>query len=240
MLGYATACDTLTGSTIYSEIMDCFDENYDGILDYDEKSGGFETVQLCVMSYISDLKANQAYGILKGNFMGNAYFAKYGDSNNNLQGYDYIEGKILIVNLVEAFKMSQSNELTPDLFIHDMYYGRGNWPSWQTVKYLVTTGSVYGSQTVKDINLSSLYGSAFQYADKVQNYGSFTGSTDQNSSNPNSIQDYLYAVSMGANPLNFTLYVPKGYGSLEGVTISNVEETQNPEKLYTVKYKEIW
>ncbi len=240
MLCYAIACDTLTGSTIYSEIMDCFDENQDGILDYDEKAGGFETVQICVMSYVSDLKADQAYGILKGNYMGNAYFAKYGDSKNNLQGYDYMKGKILIINLGEAYKMSQSKEVSPDLFLQGMHYGRGDWPSWETVKYFVTTQSIYGSQTVKNISLSSLYGCAFQYADKLQNYGGYTGSTDQNSSNPNSIQNYLHAVSMGANPLNFTLYVPKGYGSLEGVVITNVEETQSPERLYTVQYKEIW
>ncbi len=240
MLCYAIACDTLTGSTIYSEIMDYFDENQDGVLDYDEKAGGFETAQLCIMSYVSDLKANQEYGILKGNFMSSAYFAKYGDRNNNLQGYEYMKGKVLISTLVEAFKLSQSKEVAPDLYIQGMNYGRGNWPSWETAKYLLTTETIYGGYSIKDISLSSLYGSAFQYADKVQNYGRYTGSIDQSSSTPVSIQNYLYAVSMGANPLNFTLYVPVGYGSFDGVAIPNVEETQNPSKLYTVQYKEMW
>ncbi len=240
MLCYAIACDTLTGSDVYREIMECFDENCDGVIDYDEKSGGFETVQICVMSYISDLKADEPYGILKGNYMTNAYFAKYGDSKNNRQGYDYMKGKILIINLGEAFELSRSNEVRMDRFFPGMQYGRGDWPSWETVNYMVTTKSIYGTQSVKEISLSSLYGCSFQYADKVQNYGRYTGSTDQNSSNPDAIQTYLHAVSVGAKPLNFTLYVPGGYGCLNGVAIPNVVETKDPDKLYTAQFIETW
>jgi hypothetical protein len=45
---------------------------------------------------------------------------------------------------------------------------------------------------------------------------------------------------MGEKPLDFTLYVPIGYGRLNGAEIPNVEESSNPDKIYTAHFKEIW
>jgi hypothetical protein len=220
--------------------MDTFDENYDGIIDYDEKAGGYETAEISIMSYASGINTNPAYGELKANFINSVYYAKYCDAAYNLPGYDFLKGKVLLTRLATAYQMSQSPDTAPDLFVEGMYYGRGNWPSFTTVIYLVATGAIFGTQSAENISLNSLYGIAFQYADKVQNYGRYTGSLDPNTSAPDSIQQYRKAIMQGEKPLDFTLYVPIGYGSLNEVEIPNVLETTNPDKIYTVHFKEIW
>lgn len=62
-------------------------------------------------------------------------------------------------------------------------------------------------------------------------------------SNPASIKNYFQAVSEGADSLEFTLYVPAGYGSLGANRIPNVEETDDPGKLFTAHFgdgAEVW
>ncbi len=62
-------------------------------------------------------------------------------------------------------------------------------------------------------------------------------------SDSNSINTYFEAVSAGAVPLPFTLYVPPGYGSPVAVKIPNVEETDDPEKIFTAHFNgglEVW
>lgn len=51
---------------------------------------------------------------------------------------------------------------------------------------------------------------------------------------------YYDALTKGAPPLNFTLYVPTGYRELEGGPVPNVEETEDPQKLFTAHFKEVW
>jgi hypothetical protein len=109
--------------------------------------------------------------------------------------------------------------------------------------YILHTSGIYGSQSPEHINLGSLYGMAFQYADKVLNAGAYTGSNDQQISDPNSVKKYFNTVSGGADQLDFTLYVPVGYGNLEKVKIPNVEETKDAKKIFTAHFNkglEIW
>ncbi len=240
IISFAKACDALTGSTLFKDIMEYFDENDDGIIDFDEKGQGYETAQLCLSSYISGIRLNSSYGDLKGKFLGKVYPVRYGDSNKNSQRYDFMKGEVLVANLAAAYKMSLLPDPVPDLFIPEMTYGRGNWPSWQTVLQVQTLETIYGARLRKDITLESLYGIAFQYADKVYNSGEYTGSIDQSISTTDSIRNYIEAVRNGEALLNFTLYVPRGLGTLEGEKIPNAEETDDPEKLYTVQYKDIW
>jgi hypothetical protein len=139
--------------------------------------------------------------------------------------------------------MSQYKEVIPDSFVPGMAWGKGMWPSWHTVLYVVLTSAIYGSQSPSHITLGYLYGLAFQYADKVLNNGGYTGSIDGQMSDPDSVDKYIEAVSKGVDPLDFTLYVPPGYGSLEKVKIPNVEETDDAKKVWTAHFKggqEVW
>jgi len=46
------------------------------------------------------------------------------------------------------------------------------------------------------------------------------------------------AVSEGAAPLDFVLYVPGGYGAPNGTSVPNVEETENPGKILSVSFNQ--
>ena len=62
-------------------------------------------------------------------------------------------------------------------------------------------------------------------------------------SDPESLQQYLKLVSQGTTPLNFTLYLPPGLGSLQNKPVPHVEETSDPAKMFTVVFQngaEIW
>ena len=240
ILSYAKACDALTGSSVYPEIMGIFDENHDGVIDYDEMGRGFETALYCMMAHSVDLMLTEICGALRYNFYQPAYNIKNSDKKWNLEGNDYVKERIIMERVVYAYTLSQSEKATPDLFIQGMSYGRGMWPSWETVTYLYTLNLIYGSQTREDISLGSLYGNAFQYADKVLNAGAYTGSIDDTKSDPDSIKKYFEALSAGALPLHFTVYVPMRYGSLQDEKIPNVEETDDPGKVFTAHFRDVW
>jgi len=234
ILSYAQAHDDLTGSSLFKEIMESFDENNDGVIDYDETGRrGYWNALFSVLGYASHLQVTEEYGALKGPF-----YEQAAPSKADLRReYKYEFGA------EAAFDLSQSDELRADLFVPEMTYGQGRWPSWQTVNYIMSTSTLYGSNSPDNVSLQSLYGWAFQYADKALNGGSYTGSKDAMKSDPNALQNYFKAVSEGAAPLNFTLYVPAGYGSLGTVKMPNVEETADPHKILTAHFnggQEVW
>lgn len=140
---------------------------------------------------------------------------------------------ILAACASNAYELSQADTVNADMFIPGMFYGRGMWPSFQTASYVYFTDVIYGSQSPENISLQSLYGSAFQYADKVLNAGFYTESDTP-------INKYFEASSKGTPILNFTLYVPPGYGKLKGIKIPNVEESKDPGKIFTVHFTQVW
>jgi hypothetical protein len=244
ILSYAQAHDDLTGSTLYKEFMDTFDENNDGIIDYDEmgRKGFWNTVPYLAV-HSMDLGLDEEYGPLKENFNANANRIKVINKNWNPQGHDFAVEFLLEFIGEVAFALSQSAELKADPFISGMSFGQGKWPSWQTASYVVFTSAIFGSTSPGSLSLQSLYGLAFQYADKALNGGSYTGSQSPALSAPDSLSNYLKTVSQGAVPLNFRLYVPRGYGSLETFKMPNVEETEDPNKIFTAHFnsgQEVW
>ncbi|UCD45427.1 MAG: hypothetical protein JSV27_02740 [Candidatus Bathyarchaeota archaeon] len=87
-----------------------------------------------------------------------------------------------------------------------------------------------------------MYGRAFQYADKTLNYAGYTGDPGIKSA-PDALEKYLWDVGDGGAPLGFVIYVPEGYGRLEGAEVPNVEETDDPTKLFTASFdggRETW
>jgi uncharacterized protein (DUF362 family) len=244
ILTYAKAHDSLTGSSLFRKFMDNFDENNDGVIDYDEMGRkGFQTASIFLACKSYDFMLASEYGPLKGSFMQPASIGKYGNRNWNPQNHDFLEDMHLIIKARVAFDMSRYGEVNADPFVPGMSWGQGMWPSWQMVTYILLTSAVYGAQSPKYINLGSLYGTAFQYADKVLKAGAYTGSIDGQISDPSSVNKYLEAVSKGADPLDFILYVPMGYGHLEKIKIPNVEETEDPNKVFTAHFnndQEVW
>jgi len=244
ILSYLSAHDSLTGSTLLKKFMDAFDENDDSIIDYDEKGrSGCETAQFSMLAYALNLQFADEFGALKDNFIESLFFIKYSNPDWNAHGHDFTREKVLLFKAARAFEMSKSEVAPSDLFIPGMSWGKGMWPSWQTVTYMIFTDFIYGSQSLQHIVLRSIYGAAFQYADKTLNGGGYTGSCDQAISDPKCINKYFKAISSGGKRLDFTLYVPDGYGCLENVKIPNVEETDDPGKVWTAHFcggKEVW
>jgi len=244
VLSYAKASDERTGTSLYRELMETYDENGDGVIDYDEKGrGGLDTAQFGTLGKTLHMQATDPYGTLKGPFLETVFFIRNADSKLNAHGHDFAKGMALVTKANVAFNLSRSEIVTPDPFVPGMSFGKGMWPSWRTVEHLMTLGALYGLGAPGEIDLGSLYGKAFQYADKTLNAGGYSGSTNQVQTDPASIGRYFEAVAGGAKLLDFTFYVPMGYGSPGTAKIPNVEETDDPGKVYTASFdggKEVW
>jgi hypothetical protein len=126
-------------------------------------------------------------------------------------------------------------EENKDPFFRAMTWGKGKWPSIQLACYALAGILTYGLEFPKKVNLMSLYGQALQYADKALNGGSYTGGIGPKS-NLEAANTYIKAVSEGADPLDFILYVPPGFSSLNGIRMPNVEETEEPGKVFTARF----
>jgi hypothetical protein len=138
--------------------------------------------------------------------------------------------------------MSRLQVDMPDMFVPTMTFGNGKWPSWQLINFFANGSSIYGMGYPMRADLLSLYGNAFQYADKTQNGGTYTGGIGPES-DLESVNKYIRVVKEGGEPLDFTLFVPPGYGRLGIVEIPNVVETEDPAKVFTASFnggKEVW
>ncbi|BBF43761.1 hypothetical protein lbkm_2449 [Lachnospiraceae bacterium KM106-2] len=232
ILSYAKCNDILTGTSIYNEIMNLFDENKDGVIDYEEKGRGYDNAMLAYLSKLLETGTSKKDSI-KYNFLTSQYFIKYIDKDWNLQNIDFLKDFSLITIANIAYELSKSEDLSPDLFISNMSYGQGLWPSWQTAFYIWWTTTLYGGIHRDQMSLNSLYGYALQYADMISN-------NSQYSSHANAINDYFKDCTKTKKTLPFTLYVPKDYSMLDNIRIPNVVETDDKEKLFTVVFEEVW
>lgn len=246
LLSYAQAHDEVTGSSVYQEFMNGFDENQDGIIDYDENGRkGFWTPGFSLLSHALQIQvSDEEFGLLRGNFYRAVQFMlKNTTPEWNSGRHDFVYEYQLMWIASYAYEMSKAESVFQDPFVSGMMWGKGMWPSWEYAKWKHITGLLYGTESPDTIMLESLYGSVFQYADKRWNNGNYTGSTNQMNSDPESLQQYLKLVSQGTTPLNFTLYLPPGLGSLQNKPIPHVEETSDPAKMFTAVFQngaEIW
>jgi len=242
VFAYLDANDLLTGSSYHKEMLDAFDENGDGVLDYDEMGKkGFWHPVLRIGAYGYHLRATEKYGFLRGSFISSRRI-KYGNEKWNAEGHDFLKEYQIASAAALAYRMSQTQTETTDPFFPSMTWGKGKWPSLQYAVYAAIVRSIYGTGYPAKVSLSSLYGYAFQYADKKLNYSRYTGSSGT-ISDPESVSRYIQAVQQGAEQLDFILYVPMGYGSTAGKTTPNVQETEDPERILTARFmhvEEVW
>jgi hypothetical protein len=57
------------------------------------------------------------------------------------------------------------------------------------------------------------------------------------------VNKYIQTVREGAEPFDFILFVPAGFGQMGMQSIPNVEETEDPAKIFTASFnggKEVW
>ena len=138
--------------------------------------------------------------------------------------------------------MSQILGRRHDPFYPEMEYGLGRWPSFQYAEYVYVTGQLFGQEFPHYLSPASMYGCAFQYADSVFHDGKWTGGA-VDPSKPEALDVYIDAVRRGEESLRFTVFVPKGYGIVEEKKLPNVQETEDPELVFTADFnnsQEVW
>ena len=243
VLSWAEASDRLTGSSLLREIMDGYDENGDGVIDYDENGRkGHWTPIMRFGAAAGSLRGAGQYGFLSGPFLARARMLRYSRREWNAEQHDFTEQFRLVEIAATAFMISRAEIDAEDPFFPGMAIGRGRWPSYQMAAYVSVANSIYGMFYPMSVATLSLYGLAMQRADKTQNGGAYTGDAGV-ASDLEAANKYIKAVAEGAWALDFVLYVPEGYGTLAGASVPNVEETSDPARILTASFdggKEVW
>ncbi|MFA5268583.1 MAG: DUF362 domain-containing protein [Methanoregula sp.] len=247
ILSYAEANDRLFGTAIYQQFMNAFDENGDGVIDYDENGKlGFWTPAFAILAGVLDTRILGEYGDLKGSFdQAASYSLRYTRGDWNSQNLDFARDYLLLWIASAAFSMANQDTVFQDTHVPGMHYGKGMWPSWECAAAEYFRGVIYGGGSLETIAFSCLYGAAFCYADKITNNGRYTGSTDPGVSDPRAIAKYCEALEAGAPRLDFVVFVPEGEGfrNLAGKPVPNVTESRDPSVIFTARFRggeEIW
>jgi hypothetical protein len=237
-LAYFDSNDSLTGSSYRQNILRDFDENGDGVIDYnDNGKKGWQTVYLYLGSYNTclaalDIGRSKVYEL---NFLMGATQIRYTNPKWNPRGCDFAEENNINEAITLAIAMSRAPEEQTDPFFPGMTWGKGKWPSLQFARFVQVRNRLYGLQFPEKFDPLSLYGFAFRYADTKWADGQYTGAASR-SNGKDPIGNYHAAVADGAAPLPFVLYVPQDYGKAATTNITNVEETDDPAKIFTVEF----
>ena len=244
-LAYAEANDTLTGSAYKQTLLDAFDENGDGVIDYDETGKkGWNDFWLSVGGYTTHLPAVEIERsrVLQGNFLLSTARLRCINKEWNPYGHDFAKEHNINSAIRLAMEMSQAPTESTDPLFPNMSWGKGKWPSIQFAQHVQLCNRLYGPEFPDRLEVTSLYGLAFRYADMKWGNDEYTG-VKARSAGGNLIRRYHTAVAGGAVPLPFVFYVPWGYGRAGSGDIPNVEETGDPAKIFTIDFdngREAW
>lgn len=243
-LSYFEAVDKLTGSTLKRDFLAAFDDNGDGTVDYEEagKKGIWTAALFLLGRWVASMGA-ETLGDFRGQFTMNATMLKCTNPAWNSDGHDVYQEFYYGPACVAAYTLSQLEVEAPDPFVPSLTWGKGKWPSFQFASYAQIAVGIYGAGFPDKIGFPSLYGQAFRYADFTQNDGRYAGKI-RSQPDPDAAHRYVTEVLSGqTEPLDFTLYVPHGHGSVGGSAVPNVVQTSEPEKIFTATFaggKEIW
>ena len=242
VLQYARANDRLTGSSYYDRFIKAFDENGDGVIDYDEMGkNGFWHPMMRVFAKTWQARGNNPSGLLQSSFRTISQALKFSSPQWNPQGHDFATDWMLVRACWVALGMSRAPEERKDPFFPGLTWGKGKWPTLQFAEYALSATSIYGPEFPKKADVNSLYGFAFQYADRKMNGGKYIGRSP--APNPEAIQNYERDTEKGAPPMDFMLFIPRGYGNLNGTRLPNIQETEAPDKVFTASFdqgREVW
>ncbi|MGB6894444.1 MAG: DUF362 domain-containing protein [Dehalococcoidia bacterium] len=238
VLAYAEANDALTGSAYRRQFLEAFDENADGLIDYEEmgKTGSLSALGIAFGQMVR-LMAVEPFGAQRGSFQFRSALLRWGDGAFNGEGQDLFREYADTGACSVALRLALTPTESKDPLFPSMTWGRGKWPSLQFAKRAQIVSMVYGLEAPEGIDLVSLYGYAFDYADKAFNGGQFTGGPGP-TADPSAAQKYVQAVEEGAEPLPFVLYVPAGFARCGERDVPNVEETADREKMFRVEFRD--
>ncbi|HSR12474.1 MAG TPA: hypothetical protein VLS90_13620, partial [Thermodesulfobacteriota bacterium] len=232
VLQYARANDELTGSRFHPRLLAAFDEDGNGVIDYDEMGRkDFWHPIMRVNGKSWEVRTTSPLGFLEAAFRTVSQPLKLSTPRWNSGGHDFTSEWVLVRACWVAFRMSQAAEESKDP-LFGVTWGKGKWPSLQFAQYAMAAASLFGPEYPRKPGLLSMYGFAFQYADRKTNSGKFTG----RHSAQHPILAYAESVGKGSAPLDFTLFVPSGYGDMSGARLPNVQETEEPGKVFSAAF----
>jgi hypothetical protein len=228
-LAYARANDAITGSS-YTQFLWSFDENGDGVMDYDEKFKGRTT------HFMSHGSRMQSVSLaiperLRIGFLLTAVLLRCTKKEWNPAGHDFNNWPEFNLVVTTAIAMAQAPVENTDPFVSGLVWGKGKWPSIQFAEWRHTCNQIYGARFPVNFDIMpGLYGTAFQYTDiKFNKAARISGGGDI-------LTAYHRDIEQGAHLLPFTLFVPLGYGKVGSKNIPNVEETDNPKLIFTARF----
>lgn len=241
---YLSAVDKLTGSSLKNSVLAAFSDNGAGVITYEEQGKkGLISSRINYLGESMSRAGTEKLGFLRYPFIYQAKMLKSSDSTWNPPGHILLKEYSFGPTCLAALRLSQTETEAPDPFVPGLICGKGKWPSFQLAWYIFVGASLYGAQFPHKIDLNSLYGRAFRYADLTQNDGGYAGHL-RNEPAPEAIDRYLLDVSKGkGQALDFTLYVPNGYNKVDGSPVPNVVATADPSKILTASFadgQELW
>jgi hypothetical protein len=236
-LAYVEANDTVTGSSYKPAILHEFDENGDGIIDYDEKERGRN---LLFIAHGLRLPAVNVDNLerLRIRFLLATVPLRCMNKEWNTMGYHFNSWTLFNSAVTASMEMARAPLESTDPFVPGMVWGKGKWPSIQFAQHWYICTQIYGGEFPNSFDvMMSPYGLAFQYADMKWNQGTYIG-TRTGSGGADEISRYHRDVEHGASLLPFTLYVPPAYGKARDKNIPNVEETDDPGLIFTASFND--
>ena len=155
------------------QFLDAFDENGDGVIDYEEMGRkGLVDFQLHAAAYGVHLMGSEEHGMLRGFFALRANALRWADAALNPDGLDFLKEYVDSSSALVGLTLSQMEMEGADPFVPSMTWGKGKWPSMQVSRFMAIGSMIYGLGFPFMTTVDSIYGVAFQYADKA-----FNGST---------------------------------------------------------------
>ena len=232
-LRYLELEDKLTGSDYKRQVMEAFDENGDGVIDYLEIGRGDSQF---LISYLTGLTTQDLdpLAALEIRFLLTITQLKRLKKGWNRESHYLGEQTLWGQAMALAFAMSRAGEEKPDPCMPGRMWGKGKWPSMKLVLRRQMGIRIFGQRFPERFDSQvSPYACAFRYADSVCGEGQYCRDTDPSE---DVIGKYHQAVTRGAECLLFTFYVPAGLGLNDESLIPNVKETDDPELMFTAVF----
>ena len=244
VISYLESVDRLAGSGLKAEFFDPLDEDGDGVLHYEEAGKrGTAGAVLAQVGMSSSLTGAKKLGFLAGPFAMAARRLKWSRPEWNVDGHDIFKDAFFSGICWTAFRMSQSETESPDPSLPGLVWGKGKWPSYETARHMLLGGALYGGRYPNRVMFPGLYSMAFRYADMTQNDGRYTGNMISRP-DPEALERYLSNAVEGRDaPLDFILYVPGGFDTINGSKLPNTETTSDPALILTAHFsggEEVW
>lgn len=244
VIGYLESVDSLTGSDLKKTFFDTFDENGNGVVEYEEGgTNGNSGAILAQNGLSSSITGSEKFGFLRGPFNMITRRLKWSRGEWNPDRHDIFKEAVFASICWTAFRMSQSEPEMPDPFLPGLTWGRGKWPSFHMARHMYLGSALYGGQFPGKVMFPGLYSLAFRYADLTQNQGQYTGNIVTRP-DPQALDRYVSRVdSDRAASLDFTFYVPAGLDKINGSKLPNIDTTTDPEQIFTAHFaggSEVW